>query len=174
MSQDPPSPPLPASRPVLIYDGDCGFCIFWVTRWRRVTGERLEYRPYHEVVDRFPQVPVRAFRKAVHLIEPEGRVTSGVEAIFRARATVPGRGGWLWIYENVPGVRPVLDLLYRFVASHRPGFYRLTELTYGKEALRRPARPGAPRGALVVGFAAGAILLALLGLGQRRRSRKPF
>lgn len=173
MSQDHAIPPLASSRPVLIYDGDCGFCIFWVTRWRRVTGERLEYRPYHEVVDRFPDVPVRAFRKAVHLIEPDGRVSSGPEAIFRALATVPGRGGWLWVHENVPGARFVLNTAYGFVASHRPAFHRLTGLTFGEEAIRRPARSGAPRGPLVLGFAAGAILLALLGM-RRRRSRKRF
>ena len=31
------------ARPVLIYDGDCGFCRRWVERWRGVTGDAVEY-----------------------------------------------------------------------------------------------------------------------------------
>lgn len=27
--------------PLLAYDGDCGFCAWWVRYWRRLIGERV-------------------------------------------------------------------------------------------------------------------------------------
>ena len=32
--------------PLLVFDGDCGFCRYWVEYWRQLTGERVNYRPY--------------------------------------------------------------------------------------------------------------------------------
>lgn len=161
----------PPRKPLLIYDGDCGFCIFWITRWRKKVEDRLELQPYHEASARFPELPVESFRRAAQLVEPDGRVSAGAEAILRARALAPGGGGWLWVYESVPGARALFDLGYRFVARNRPGLYKVTRLTFGEEAVRRPLRSGtgAPRGPLALAtvvLAAGALLLWL----RRRRS----
>lgn len=161
----------PPPRPLLIYDGDCGFCIFWITRWRKKVAGRLDLQPYHEATARFPELPVESFRRAAQLVEPDGRVSAGAEAILRARALAPGAGGWLWVYENVPGARALFDRGYRFVARNRPGLYEMTRLTFGEEAVRRPLRSGTgpPRGPVTVAavaLAAGALLLWL----RRRRS----
>jgi hypothetical protein len=37
--------PGPGSRPLLIYDGDCGFCFYWASYWQKLTGDRVDYRP---------------------------------------------------------------------------------------------------------------------------------
>ncbi|MCZ6572672.1 MAG: dual specificity protein phosphatase family protein, partial [Planctomycetota bacterium] len=42
--------------PLLVFDGDCGFCRRWVERWKRETGDRVAYTPYQEVGDRFPGI----------------------------------------------------------------------------------------------------------------------
>ena len=34
------------SKPILVYDGECGFCRRWIERWRVVTGDRVVYLPY--------------------------------------------------------------------------------------------------------------------------------
>jgi len=39
----------PADRPVLVFDGDCGFCRFWIERWRGATGGKVDYEPYQKV-----------------------------------------------------------------------------------------------------------------------------
>ena len=105
-------------KPLLIYDGDCAFCKRWVTRWRRLTGEHVDYAPFQEVASQFPHVPPQHFEKAVHLIEPDGSVTSGAEAVFRTLAyggkTVP-----LWFYRHLPGFHGVSERVYRWVAEHR-------------------------------------------------------
>lgn len=108
-----------------MYDGDCGFCRRWIGRWRESVKDRAEFAPAREAAARFPGI-APSFAEAVHLIEPDGRVTRGAEAVFRLLALVPGRGGWLRAYRTVPGVRALSEALYRLVAGHRPFFDRAT------------------------------------------------
>lgn len=161
----------PPRKPLLIYDGDCGFCIFWITRWRKKVEGQVDFQPYHEAAARFPELPVETFRRAAQLVEPDGRVSAGAEAILRARALAPGGGAWLGVYESVPGARALFDLGYRFVARNRPGLYKVTRLTFGEEAVQRPLSAGnrASRGPLAL--AAGALAAGVLLLWFRRRRR---
>ena len=74
----------PAERPLMVFDGDCGFCRYWIGRWRDATGGRVDYEPYQKVAAGYPEIPQGAFEKAVQFIETDGRVTSGADAVFRA------------------------------------------------------------------------------------------
>jgi predicted DCC family thiol-disulfide oxidoreductase YuxK len=125
----------PPERPLVLFDGDCGFCRQWIERWRRVTGDAVDYAPYQAEADRFPQIPRDRLAEAVHLIEPDGRVTSGAEAVFRALATAHGRSWLLSVYEDVPGVAPVSEACYRLVARHRPFFTRVTGWIWGRHVV---------------------------------------
>ncbi len=131
MQQEPVTGPVrvaspPASKPLLVFDGDCGFCRKWIGRWRRATLDLVDYAPYQEVAERFPEIPRAAFEHAVQLIETDGSVSSGALAVFRALATVPGRGGALRAYRRFPAFAAASERLYRGVASHRPLLSRLT------------------------------------------------
>ncbi len=121
----------PPEKPVLIYDGDCGFCRRWIARWKQSTGERVEYVPLQSerIASQFPEIPPAALENAVHLVEPDGRVTRGAEAAFRSQACA--RRWPLWIYENVPGVAPVTEAAYRVVAANRTFFSFATRLLCG-------------------------------------------
>ena len=141
----------PPERPTLLFDGDCGFCRYWIGRWRGATGEAVEYVAWQQIPERFPEIPKDAFRHAVQLVEPDGTVTSGAEAVFRALAAAKGGGGPLRLYRTVPGVAPVTEGVYKVVASHRVFFSALTRWLWG----------GAPSPA---SFRSGARLF-LLGLG---------
>lgn len=158
-------------KPLLIYDGGCSFCLFWLAQWRRTVRGRIDYAPYHEVANRFPELPIERFRRAVQLVQPDGRVTEGAEAVFRAMALAPGHGHWLWIYENIPGARWVFDTGYRFVARHRSGLYDVTRWTYGEEQIRRPLTASAttPRGPLAVGLGIAAAAGLLWWLARTRK-----
>ena len=113
------------ARPLFVYDGDCGFCRRWVERWRQRTGDRVVYAPFQEVADRFPSIPRDAFRARVHLIDPDGRVSRGAEAVFRALSQAP-RGGWLLsAYRRVPGFAALAEAVYEWVAGHRSFLTRL-------------------------------------------------
>ena len=119
------------TRPLLIYDGDCNFCCRWVSRWRHVTGDRVEYAVSRDVAHRFPEIPEEKFLASVILVDPEGKIFSGAEAVFRTLATTPN-GGWpLKLYRTLPLFAPVSERLYRFVAEHRIAFSRLTRWCWG-------------------------------------------
>jgi len=106
-------------KPLLIFDGDCGFCKRWIGRLRRVTGDRVGYAASQEVSHRYPQISQKQWKQSVWLIEPNGRITSAAEAIFRAMATARS---WRWLmlfYHFLPGFAPVSEWVYRWIARHR-------------------------------------------------------
>jgi predicted DCC family thiol-disulfide oxidoreductase YuxK len=115
--------------PLLIWDGDCGFCRRSVEHLRIRLGDRVAYEPYQTAQARFPEIPLESFRAAVHLVEPDGRATRGAEAVFRALAYGEGRPVALPLaaYRFVPGFAALAEGAYRLVASHRPFASRLVD-----------------------------------------------
>ena len=122
-----PAPP----RPLLVYDGDCGFCAYWARYWQKLTGDRVEYRPYQEVASQYPAISQADFQRAVQFIAPDGRRR-------RRRGQFPdprharGKGFWLALYRGLPGFAPVSELTYAFIAKRRPAFFRMSLLLWGR------------------------------------------
>ncbi|PYX18441.1 MAG: hypothetical protein DMG82_28525 [Acidobacteria bacterium] len=50
-------------RPLLIFDGDCGFCREWVEYWKRLTDKRVRYAAFQEVGEQFPQMSRDCLRR---------------------------------------------------------------------------------------------------------------
>ncbi len=117
-----------ASRavPVMIYDGDCAFCRRWIRRWRRLTGNVVEYAPYQEALDRFPQVSRESAAAAVQLVLPGGEVLSGAAAVCRTLRDVHGWGWTDRAYGKAPGFGLIAEMLYRLVARNRTVAGRIT------------------------------------------------
>ena len=116
----------PRAVPVMIYDDDCAFCRRWIRRWQRLTGSAVEYAPYQEALDRFPQVSRESAEAAVQLVVPGGEVLSGAAAVCRSLRDVHGWGWADRAYGKVPGFRPIAGMLYRLVARNRTVVGRLT------------------------------------------------
>ena len=114
------------NKPVLIYDGQCGFCKLWIEYFKRRTGYRIEYATSQDVGANYPFIARDQFDSAVQLVYPDGTYVSGAEAVFRA-LQIP------WI----PGIRSVAEFAYRIVAEHRPFFFQLTKVLFGTDI--RPA-----------------------------------
>src|ERR1035437_3158627 len=123
----------PPGRPLLLFDGDCGFCRFWVARWKTRTRDRVDFAPAQQEASRFPQVTEEALKRSVQLVTPEGAVYSGAEAVFRTQAYAPGLRWMLAVYRYLPGARPVSEAAYRLVADHREFFLKLTRLVWGRD-----------------------------------------
>jgi predicted DCC family thiol-disulfide oxidoreductase YuxK len=120
-------------QPLLIYDADCAFCIFWVNYWRRLTGDRVAYAPYQEVGAQYPEIPLTSFQRAVKYVAPDGKIASGAEAALLALSHASGKGFWLTLYRHLPGFAGFAEIIYAFVASHRAAFYRPSLWLWGRD-----------------------------------------
>jgi predicted DCC family thiol-disulfide oxidoreductase YuxK len=125
-------------RPLLIYDGDCGFCVYSALYWQKLTGPRVDYRSYQEIAAQYPDIPVPEFQRAVQFIAPDGTRASAAEASFLTLSHAPGHGLWLKLYSHLPGFAAVSELAYRVIASHRPAAFTISKLLWGKD--REPPR----------------------------------
>ena len=123
------------AKPLFIYDGDCLFCKFWVDYGRRLTGSAVSYSPYQEVAGQFPEIPLERFRAAAQFVDARGNISEGAKAVLQALACVPGKQWLLRLYLRVPLLAALAEWVYRFVARHRSGLYRLTRLFWGSRKL---------------------------------------
>ncbi len=121
------------ARPLLIYDGECGFCAYWARYWQALTGERVEYRPYQQVAAQHPEIPRADFQRAVQYLSPDGRRAQAAEASFLTLSHAPGWGVGLRLYRGLPGFAAVAERSYAFIAAHRPAFHRLSLLLWGRD-----------------------------------------
>lgn len=124
----------PPPKPLLVFDGDCNFCALWIRRWAQLTGDAVDYLPSKDptVASRFPEIPREFFVVSVLLIEPDGIVHSGAEAVFLALARNPR---WRWPLIAYRQFRPLAagtEWAYRSVARHRVFFSTLTRVFWGR------------------------------------------
>ncbi|TBR21791.1 DUF393 domain-containing protein, partial [bacterium] len=109
-------------KPTLVYDGGCGFCKRWVSRWRHLTGDAVGYEPSSEAAKRFPQIPAEAFDRAVQFVDLDGSVSEGARGVFKA-------------LEHAPWPAPLASAAYRSF----PPFAAASEACYGAVARNRAA-----------------------------------
>jgi predicted DCC family thiol-disulfide oxidoreductase YuxK len=140
------------ARPLLVYDADCAFCVFWARYWQKLTADAVDYRPYQDVAAHHPEIPLEDFQRAVQYIPPEGRRASAAEASFLTLSHARGKGFWLGLYRRLPGFAGISELIYAFIAAHRAAFYRISLFLWGRDY-------GPPRNDLV-----SFVFLRLLGL----------
>jgi len=122
---------------LLIYDGACNICRYWVGYWRQRTGDRADYRPYQDAAQDYPELPVAAFRRSIQLFLPDGRRCEGAEAAYRILALAPGHGHWLRLYLRLPGFAAISEFGYRFLSRRRRLLSGISRLLWG----RRPPPP---------------------------------
>ncbi|XVX19205.1 thiol-disulfide oxidoreductase DCC family protein [Actinomycetota bacterium] len=111
----------PGGGPLLVFDGDCGFC----TRSAEVA-ERWVRRPEGYAVQPWQRLDLEALGltaeecdEALQFVGADGRVSAGSDAV--AAALRAGRLPWrpLGLLLAAPPVRPVAGRVYRWVAAHR-------------------------------------------------------
>jgi len=128
-----PSPAPTDPRPVLVYDADCGFCVYWARYWQKLTGDAVDYRPYQEMADHYPGIPLADFQRAVQYLTLEGHRASAAEASFLTLSHAPGKRFWLTLYKRLPGFAAVSEWFYAFIAAHRSAFFRVSLVLWGSD-----------------------------------------
>ncbi|XXF75288.1 DUF393 domain-containing protein [Myxococcaceae bacterium GXIMD 01537] len=105
---------------VILYDGHCRLCQAGARRFQALLGMHgTELRSFREegALAAFPGVEFARCEEAMQLVQADGRVLEGAEAVVRAL----GRRWWgkaLLVY-YVPGLRQLVDAVYRAVARYR-------------------------------------------------------
>jgi predicted DCC family thiol-disulfide oxidoreductase YuxK len=127
----------PPPTPLLIWDGECHFCRLWIERWQEITAGEVEYLTYREAAERFPEISIDQFRRAIVFIEPDGKAFFAAEAVYRSLAYRHSRAWLAWSYDHVFGFAAVSETGYSFIARNRKLASAVTRLLWGKD-VRRP------------------------------------
>jgi lipase maturation factor 1 len=114
-------------KPKLIYDGECGYCLRWIKRWKAQVADQIEFHPSQSLVELPPGTTPKDFKNSVVFIDRDGSIARGAEAVFKTLAFTDRGSVSLKLSQNVPGFAPVSEAVYRVVAGHRPFFSRLTK-----------------------------------------------
>ena len=123
-------------RPVLLYDGECRFCIAQAERLARAVGGRVRLESFRDagVLARYPGVTPEACEQGMQLVEPDGKVFAGVEAGARVLGLRPLLAPLGWLY-YVPGLRQLIDRMYTVIVRNR---FRLGGRVCVEESCRVP------------------------------------
>ncbi len=106
-------------RPVLVYDGDCGFCASCVRfARRRIRPDADDVAWQHADLAALGTSARRAAHEVLW-VTPAGTVYGGAQAV--ARLLLRAGGGWapLGAVLTLPVARSVAAAVYRIVAGHR-------------------------------------------------------
>lgn len=116
--------PSPAELPqaeVLIYDGECRFCLASMRQLRWLDGkDRLSYVSLHDplVAERYPDLDYDAMMEQMFLIDRDANRHGGVDAFKVLSRRLP----LLWVlapFMHIPFTMPIWRWLYGFVARRR-------------------------------------------------------
>lgn len=119
-------------KTVLIWDAECSFCKYWITKWQMITNkEYIDLRPYQEVAIDFPDLDKTIFGKAVRLITPDGKVYSGAAAAFKSLELGGATDLPMSWYKQNPTFAELSDWLYEKVAGNRPFLYDVSHFFLG-------------------------------------------
>ncbi len=105
--------------PLVLFDGACGFCTLQAERIRRWAGDRVHVRPLQEALGDVPWVDPDEAIRALHLVDRDGRSYAGAAAIVRLLRITRPVLGLLALPYHLPGVRPLAERAYAFVAARR-------------------------------------------------------
>jgi predicted DCC family thiol-disulfide oxidoreductase YuxK len=123
----------PPPKPLLIWDGECHFCRRWIERWREITRDEIDYEISQNVAGQFPEISPEQFQRSVVLIETDGAVLTGAEAVFRSLRCRSSKRWLAWSYYHVPGFAPVTEGFYKFTAVNRRLASAVTRLFWGND-----------------------------------------
>ena len=108
-------------KPVVVYDGECRFCLKQVGRLQgRDDQEIFEYVPRQAegLDDRFPDLSEGDFNTGLRLIQTDGQIIVGADAIYRIAGKLRGYRHLAWLY-RIPGLCWLLRRAYAWVAKNR-------------------------------------------------------
>ena len=118
-----------ANEGVLLWDGDCGFCVTTLRMLKRLVPKPFSETPFQSVRDRLPAEVLHWSDRQAFWVDATGRVTGGSAAFVELFAD-SGRPFVAALLASAP-CRPFVWLGYRLIASNRA---RLAKIVTRKSA----------------------------------------
>ncbi len=114
---------------LLVYDGDCGFCLSCVVFMERRIRPDVQAVPWQECdLDALGLKPEQCM-SALQFVAASDEVSSGSRAVTAMLRTARAPWTWLGAVGDAPGVEWVADVAYRIVAANRGTIGRLGSRT---------------------------------------------
>jgi predicted DCC family thiol-disulfide oxidoreductase YuxK len=125
----------PSPKALLIWDGECDFCAFWISYWQQKSGPEIEYKTFQNAAADFPDINKREFLVASHFIEPDGGVYRAARSAYRS-LYYTGRLKFLdRMYLRQAWFRKLSDKLYYLISHNRPTFFKISKFLFGSDPL---------------------------------------
>jgi len=108
------------TRPVLVYDGQCGYCRGWVSRLERWGLAGIDFVPSQRRTERadLPSLTDAQVDQEMVVVLPDRRVLGGGAALSEVWGRVP-RLRLIARLLALPGISVLRDFGYRWVAGRR-------------------------------------------------------
>ena len=126
----------PPGHAILVYDGDCGFCLAsarWVQRRARVPLELIEFAEAEERSGILTSLSHSDLHGSAHFVTADGVEYHGGASISRSLRLVPG--GWLVGFVDWPLLSVIRDAFYSIVSANRDRLSRLLGATIGSRSM---------------------------------------
>ena len=125
-------------RPLVVYDGECPFCqrqVELLRRWDRDGRFVPTPKQTPGLIERFPRLAESDFNTGMRLIETDGTIWVGADAVYHIARRLPGWRRVAWLY-RAPGIHRLARVLYAWIAANR---YRLVRRRCSKDCSLDPS-----------------------------------
>lgn len=112
---------VPQTCYTVVYDGECPFCtnqMKWIQQ--RDQAERFQFVPNQEptLLEQYPQLENQDLNSGLRLIQPDGTVQIGADAVYGIARQLSG-WRWLALLYRIPLLHGIARWLYGWIAAHR-------------------------------------------------------
>ncbi len=112
---------MPQPKDVVVYDGECSFCISQINTIRKLdSGRVFEYVPRQspDLNERFSVLKGMDFEEGMRFVARDGSVAIGADAIYQIGRRLPSTSWFVWLY-NLPVCHQVARAAYKWIAANR-------------------------------------------------------
>ena len=128
------------NKPIVVYDGECRFCIWSVRRIQKKDNrDQFDYLPRQTqgIEDHFPKLAESDFNTGMRLVMSHAEIYVGADAVYQIYRRLPPFHLLAWLY-RVPGLHLLFRAGYALIARYRHLSGRVAcdtgtcELSYGE------------------------------------------
>lgn len=114
------------SKPLFIFDGDCGFCKKWVYFLQKQTRDNVYYKSFQSLDLSKLQVKKLDCQNHVVLLTPDNKRFTAAQAVLKTLTFTHTISKFFYfLYGHLPGVKQLSECIYKGVAKNRSKLFWL-------------------------------------------------